>query len=295
MNILGRRRIGMRKAWRRSRQLVSCLPSALAIAALAAGMLCVVGVRSARADSTITVVDSLNGVPTSAVFPLGGGPSILPFQFLGPEFALTQTTTITEVGGFIAVLSTQPILVEIVASANGLPDPSHVLGVFPLTVSPLLTYPQAAYESVAPNLTLPPGTYFALFGAQDISGATWWGNSSTGLLPQAITAGIWDPTTGSIAAGTFFIGARVLGVVSDISAQLEELLAEVTGVGPGSSLAGKMKLVQTYVAANDLADACSTLAAFIHEVKAQSANKIPVNQASALIASARQVSTQLGC
>lgn len=278
-----------------SRQFVSCLRSALTIAALAVGIFSAVAVSSARADNTITILDSLNGVPTSTVFPAVSGTAILPFQFAGPEFTLTQTTTITEVGGFIAILSTQPILVDIVGSVNGLPDPSHVLGVFPLTVSAPLTYPQATYESVAPNLTLLPGTYFALFGAQDIFGATWWGETSTGLLPQLITEGVWDPTTGRTAAGPDFMGARVLGVVTETNAQLEELLADVTGVGPGTSLADKVKRAQRYVAANNLTDACSTLTAFINEVKAQSGKKIDVNQAQTLISSAQQIKAQLAC
>ena len=279
----------------RRRRFVSCLRSTFTIAALAVGAFGAVGVSSARADNTIAILDSLNGVPTSTVFPAVSGTGILPFQFAGPEFTLTQTTTITEVGGFIAILSTQPILVEILSSVNGLPDPSHVLGVFPLTVSPLPTYPLATYESVAPNLTLSPGTYFALFGAQDISGATWWGESSTGLLPQLITEGIWDPTTGRTAAGPDFMGARVLGVVTETNAQLEELFADVTGVGPGTSLADKVKRAQTYVAANDLTDACSTLAAVINEVTAQSGKKISANEARSLISNAQQIRAQLGC
>ena len=255
---------------------------------------------SARADSTITILDSLNGVPTTTVFSAVSGLAILPFQFSGPEFTLTQTTTITEVGGFMTILTSQPLPVEILPAANGVPDPSHVLGTFTLTPSPRLPFPEATYQSVAPNLTLPPGTYFALFGAQDIGGATWWGESDTGLLPQLITAGSWDPTTGATSVvAPEFLGARVLGVVSDTSDLLAELLANVTGVGPGTSLADKVKQAQAYLAANDLTDTCSTLAAFINEVKAQSkaqsGKKIPPNQASTLIASAEQTRTQLGC
>jgi len=286
----------MLSAWRLSRLAsVLRLRSAVTIAVLAAGLACAVAVSSARGASTITILDSLNGVPTTSVFPLAGGSAIISIQFAGPEFTLTQTTTVTEVGGFIAVLS-GPIVVYIVPAVNGLPDPSHILGTFPITVSPPLPYPQAAYESVAPNLTLPPGTYFALFGGPDLAGATWWGESTTGLMAPSITAGIWDPTNDQpIHAGPLPLGARILGVVADSSALFEELLANVTGLPPGTSLADKVKLAQNYAATNDVPDACSTLSAFINEVKAQSGKKIPASQASTLIASAQQIRTQLGC
>ena len=62
-----------------SRQFVSCLRSALTIAALAVGIFSAVAVSSARADNTITILDSLNGVPTSTVFPALSGTAILPF------------------------------------------------------------------------------------------------------------------------------------------------------------------------------------------------------------------------
>jgi hypothetical protein len=53
--------------------------------------------------------------------------------------------------------------------------------------------------------------------------------------------------------------------------------------------------VQSDLPANDLADACSTLTAFINEVSAQSGKTIPSSQAAALIASAQQIRALLGC
>lgn len=77
--------------------------------------------------------------------------------------------------------------------------------------------------------------------------------------------------------------------------QLADLLAAVTGVGPGTSLADKVTLVASDVAANDPTDACSILNAFIHEVDAQSGKSIPSRQAQTLITAAGQTEADLGC
>ena len=79
------------------------------------------------------------------------------------------------------------------------------------------------------------------------------------------------------------------------AAQLATLRTAVTGVGPGSSLADKVTLIQGYVAANDKADACGTLGAFINEVNAQTGKKITRVQAAQLIAQARNIEATLGC
>jgi hypothetical protein len=56
-----------------------------------------------------------------------------------------------------------------------------------------------------------------------------------------------------------------------------------------------VKQAQTFVARNDLPDACSTLTAFVNEVEAQSGKKIPPEQAVALIASSNRITAVLGC
>ena len=67
------------------------------------------------------------------------------------------------------------------------------------------------------------------------------------------------------------------------------------GVGPGHSLAGKVSAIQGYVAANDTADACAALGAFINEVNAQTGKKISSAQASSLLARAEDIETALSC
>src|SRR5713101_691296 len=71
--------------------------------------------------------------------------------------------------------------------------------------------------------------------------------------------------------------------------QLSDLLAHATGIGSGTSLADKVTQVQTDLASNAPADACSTLTAFVNEVQAQSGKKISPIQAAALVVNALQI------
>ena len=56
-----------------------------------------------------------------------------------------------------------------------------------------------------------------------------------------------------------------------------------------------MKLIQGYFAANDKADACGTLGAFINEVKAQTGKKVSSGQAASLTSQASTIKATLGC
>jgi hypothetical protein len=86
-----------------------------------------------------------------------------------------------------------------------------------------------------------------------------------------------------------------LVTVKDPSAQLEDLSQAVQGVGPGTSLSDKVQSAQSFLASGDIANTCSTLSAFIHEVKAQSGKHIPLAQASQLIADAQRIQAVLTC
>jgi HYR domain-containing protein len=83
--------------------------------------------------------------------------------------------------------------------------------------------------------------------------------------------------------------------VKGAAEQLADLLTDVTGIGPGTSLADKVKQAQSYVAADDASDACSPLTAFTNEVEAQTHKTIPPAQAATMIASANRISNVLGC
>jgi hypothetical protein len=88
------------------------------------------------------------------------------------------------------------------------------------------------------------------------------------------------------------ISATLTPTVDD---QLAALLAAVTGVGSGKSLAAKVRQIQTYAGAGDTANACSNLAAFINEVNAQAGKKISAAQAASLLAQAQIIEAGLGC
>jgi HYR domain len=79
------------------------------------------------------------------------------------------------------------------------------------------------------------------------------------------------------------------------SEQLVDLLAAVTGVGPGTSLADKVRSAQSYLAANQLAAACSTLTAFINQVNALSGKNISAADGEALVADALRIETVMRC
>jgi hypothetical protein len=81
----------------------------------------------------------------------------------------------------------------------------------------------------------------------------------------------------------------------DPALQISTLSADVTGVGPGNSLAYKMDLVRSYFQADDIDATCATLKSFVHEVRAQSGKKIADSDADRLIASAQFTITAIGC
>jgi hypothetical protein len=83
--------------------------------------------------------------------------------------------------------------------------------------------------------------------------------------------------------------------VKGAAEQLIDLRDAVKGVGPGRSLADKVKDAQTALGRNDVPGTCSILGAFINEVKAQSGKKILPTTAAALVADATRIKTVLGC
>jgi hypothetical protein len=80
-----------------------------------------------------------------------------------------------------------------------------------------------------------------------------------------------------------------------VDVAFDALLAAVTGVGPGHSLADKVALAKGSFDADDTASACSTLNAFIHEVNAQTGKKLTAGQAASFIAQAEAIEVLLDC
>jgi hypothetical protein len=182
-----------------------------AAALLAAGGI-FLGASPASASTQITIVDGLAGATPGMQFSIfsGGGASILSFQFIGPEFTLAQPTVLTEIGGFVDLFpgSTGPVSVQIRPATNGLPDPSTVLASFVLSDDndPLVV----SYESVAPDLTLQPGTYFALFNLPGTSEGFIL-NSAAGYQAGLVDLGVLDPNTGIGSVSQQYAAVRILG------------------------------------------------------------------------------------
>jgi large repetitive protein len=105
-----------------------------------------------------------------------------------------------------------------------------------------------------------------------------------------VQCGATDPDdTPSTVSGSFTV--TVLGAAD----QLTALGQAVQGVGPGTSLAGKITTAQSDLASGNTAGACSTLTLFINQVKAQSGKTIPAGQAAQLIADATRIRAVLAC
>lgn len=96
-------------------------------------------------------------------------------------------------------------------------------------------------------------------------------------------------TAGNTATASFVV--TVVGAV----AQLADLRAAVTGVGPGTSLADKVAAAQAALAADDVPETCSILAALVNQLNAQSGKSIDRTTAAGRIADAQRIRAVLGC
>ena len=66
-------------------------------------------------------------------------------------------------------------------------------------------------------------------------------------------------------------------------------------IGPGSSLADKVRDARAALSAEDVDDACEKLAAFAHEVTAHSGKKLSAARAADLLATAQRIRAVLAC
>jgi streptogramin lyase len=82
--------------------------------------------------------------------------------------------------------------------------------------------------------------------------------------------------------------------VKGAAEELTDLGVAVAGVGPGRSLTAKVTAIEGYVAANDTANACDALGAFVNEVNAQTGKKISTAQAASFILLAKDIEAALG-
>lgn len=161
------------------------------------------------------------------------------------------------------------------------------------------------YDIAAPVLSLPPGI---VVDATSASGAT-----VTYSATATDNDGTSRPVSCSSASGsTFPLGSTAVScmatdaagnsasggftvTVQDVVAQLENLTEEVDGVGPGESLASKLRGAREAEVSGDTARACSLLSDFLNQVKAQRDKSLTSGQADELTSDAMRIRSLLGC
>src|SRR3954453_11071374 len=182
---------------------------------------------AAIARAQVTVVDGLNGRdPSASLAVFGtGGISISPSEHSGPEFVLTTPTSITEIGAFVNNCGTidagvptcpnrSPLIVEIRPANAGRPDPHVLIASFPLTDDgdPLLV----SYESVHPNVSLPAGSYFALFAPANAADAGFILGATNDYHASRLDAGTVAPGASATFIPGAFLAVRIAGAVAPV-------------------------------------------------------------------------------
>jgi hypothetical protein len=77
--------------------------------------------------------------------------------------------------------------------------------------------------------------------------------------------------------------------------QLSDLETAVQGIGPGASLAAKVRAAENSLSQADTGAACASLASFTREASAQTGKSIPTDQAGQLTSDATRIRNVIGC
>ena len=96
-------------------------------------------------------------------------------------------------------------------------------------------------------------------------------------------------TAGNEASASFDVH------VKGANEQLDELIASVTGLGPGLSLADKLIAASAALDGGDVNDACEKLRAFANQANAQSGKSLTPVLATELVAAANRIRAVLDC
>jgi hypothetical protein len=209
------------------------------------------------------------------------------------------------VAGIPQCPGTLPFIVQIRPSTNGIPDASAVLASFTLSHDndPLVV----SYESVAINLTLGPGSYFALFAPQGSDEGFLLGSASAPFNYQAglITKGFLNPTTGASSVEANSGGAvRILGAPATPQAAIRLLMDDVRtlvseGVlspDQGDGLVAKLAAAIPSLDTGRSNAACNQLGAFVDQANGLvGARELSAEAGQELIDAAEAIRTQIGC
>ena len=203
-------------------------------------------------------------------------------SFIVPAGQWTITSWSTYAGSLGGLMS------MMVARPTGATDTYTVVA-----TSPVASLAPSVLNTFAANVRVQPG---------DLLG--FWANIEASCITDPVDNGFLNPSNpgDEPAAGDTFTAAAYPGFLLNISAvltptidlQLNALLASVTGT-LALSLADKVKQIQGYVAANDKADACGTLGAFLNQVKAQAGKTSTSAQAASFTTQAKDAMATLGC
>lgn len=266
---------------------------------------------------TVSILDALGAATPTTLFSVfgSGGATVMSSAFPGPEFTLTQATTITEIGAFLnncrAINAgvpdcpgTLPFIVQVRPSKDGVPDASTVLASFTLSHDndPLII----SYESVAIDLTLGPGTYFALFAPQGSDAGFLLDNASDpfNYLAGTITMAVLNPATGTSTVEHDRGAVRILGTPATPRAATQLLMDHVRtlvtqGVlsrGQGDGLLAKLTATVQSLETGLTNAACNQLRAFVNQVNGLTgAGKLSAGAGQELIDAAERIRTQIGC
>jgi streptogramin lyase len=143
-------------------------------------------------------------------------------------------------------------------------------------------------------------------------GNLWFTQRNTGTVGRATPAGeITEFATpappgvlGGIAAGpdsAVWFTAQDTGEIGRLEIELDprelldELIASVGGLGPGSSLTDKLIAVRAALDAGDIREACEGLTAFTRQVNAQAGKHLTPEQAAELVTEAERIAELLSC
>jgi hypothetical protein len=126
-------------------------------------------------------------------------------------------------------------------------------------------------------------------------------NASTGTITGTpTTAGAFSFTakvvdSSGLATGTVTSNCAIAVSPPPVSQKLTALLQEVTGVGPGRSLADKVTAAQAYYAAADTQATCAMLTGLVNEVRAQNGKKISQQLDAKIITDTQTIESAIGC
>jgi YVTN family beta-propeller protein len=105
-----------------------------------------------------------------------------------------------------------------------------------------------------------------------------------------------NTVTTTVPVGSYPIGVAITpDAAADPGALLQQLRDDATGKGPGTSLADKIALAQTYFAVPDIQATCAVLDAFINQVNVLLRGKKPRGATAQLITDANAIKTAIGC